>query len=113
MLSYCSMIMYIFFNFMTCAIIINFIGGCIQNGTTLFPGEAYFTYGVIYGSLGFYIVGSYYGFVAYREFKAIALDGSLPAMAAGGGGLGGGLFGGKINWGIRVYFLTGSVCVSN
>jgi hypothetical protein len=81
--------MYICFNGFSAAYVINAVGTIIQDNQPPFPNNQMFNYTILYASLAFYFVSIYYGFEAYKEFKALLVEGALGGGAyMGMGGFG-------------------------
>ena len=80
-ISYCSLIIYIFFDIMNLIQDILFFGNLWQNRQSV--SGIMFPFIVMVLATLFYLIAIYYAFLAYREFKAITLSGE--AMSSGGG----------------------------
>ena len=72
-LNYCNCVIYIFFCMMNCFSILVYFATNVQNDVDMqvlqFKERYYFMVSVV--SLTFYIVGIYFTFQAYREFKVL------------------------------------------
>eukprot|EP01017_Pseudomicrothorax_dubius_P015455 TRINITY_DN1780_c0_g1_i1.p1 TRINITY_DN1780_c0_g1~~TRINITY_DN1780_c0_g1_i1.p1 ORF type:complete len:160 (-),score=21.68 TRINITY_DN1780_c0_g1_i1:58-537(-) len=95
-LQFCNLVMYIIFCCFDVVAPFIFIGVQIQNGTFFVNADS-LTYGLTGYAIAcflFYIIAITVAFRAYREFKALSLEGAIQAPGAGmmGGGNGGGYY---------------------
>jgi hypothetical protein len=83
-LSFCNMVMFSCFNMYASIYTIDIIGDMIQDNQFMYDINQV---GMIWGlitllSLIFYCISFWYGYQAYKEFKAVTLDGSLQQAVA-------------------------------
>lgn len=84
-INFCSCAIYIFFCMFAIVHYMVFFGTCIQNKTDIFAGKPKITFYVLLVGFAtiFYLVAIYFSFQAYKEFKALAQEGSLVSHNPG------------------------------